>query len=89
MIKVWKYAINITSNCPTYYKANPNKLKEHVSHVKTALQKRIILKHAMARIKNMVFEIDSTYTLNEFDVMESDSSSFPNRSDVHHQRTME
>jgi hypothetical protein len=29
----------------------------------------------------MVFEIDSTYTLNEFDVMESDSSS-SKRSDV-------
>jgi hypothetical protein len=24
MIKVWKYAININGQTPTYYKANPN-----------------------------------------------------------------
>jgi hypothetical protein len=55
---------------------------QHVGHVKTAHQKKNML-NTMARDKNMVFEIDSTYTLNEFDVMESDSSSFlQNRSDV-------
>jgi len=54
-------------------------------------QKRIVLNTLMARDKNTVFEIDPSYTLNEFDVMDSDSTSLSqNRSDVQAiEKTME
>jgi uncharacterized protein YqfB (UPF0267 family) len=53
-------------------------------------QKKILLNTLMARDKIQVFEIDSSYTLNEFDVMESDTVRFQNRSDVQAiERTME
>ncbi len=80
-----RYQYNM-DKLPTYYKA-----KSQYSGLQSMLvmmqnsvsQKRIGLNTLMARDKNTVFEIDPTYTLNEYDVMESDSTSLSqNRSDV-------
>ncbi|MGO4904557.1 TolC family protein [Flavobacterium sp. W20_MBD1_R3] len=88
-----RYQYNM-DKLPTYYKA-----KSQYSGLQSMLvmmennvaQKRIVLNTLMARDKNTVFDIDPTYALNEFDVMESDSSSLSqNRSDVQAiERTME
>jgi len=46
-------------------------------------QKRITLNTLMARDKNIVFEIDSTYKWNDFDMIKSDTATLSqNRSDV-------
>ncbi|EIA09463.1 TolC family protein [Flavobacterium frigoris] len=88
-----RYQYNM-DKLPTYYKA-----KSQYSGLQSMLvmlqnniaQKRIMLNTLMARDKNTVFEIDPTYSLKEFDVMESDNSSLSkNRSDVQAiERTME
>jgi outer membrane protein TolC len=88
-----RYQYNM-DKLPTYYKA-----KSQYSGLQSMLvmmqnnisQKRIVLNTLMARDKNTVFEINPTYTLNEYDVMESDSTSLSqNRSDVQAiERTME
>jgi outer membrane protein TolC len=88
-----RYQYNM-DKLPTYYKA-----KSQYSGLQSILvmmqnnisQKRIVLNTLMARDKNTVFEIDPIYTLNEYDVMESDSTSLSqNRSDVQAiERTME
>ncbi|WP_234423197.1 TolC family protein [Flavobacterium sp. RSP49] len=80
-----RYQYNM-DKLPTYYKA-----KSQYSGLQSMLvmlenniaQKRIVLNTLMARDKNTGFEIDATYTLNEFDLIESDSTSLSeNRSDV-------
>ncbi|WP_233592268.1 TolC family protein [Flavobacterium sp. RSP15] len=80
-----RYQYNM-DKLPTYYKA-----KSQYSGLQSMLvmlenniaQKRIVLNTLMARDKNTDFEIDATYTLNEFDLIESDSTSLSeNRSDV-------
>lgn len=80
-----RYQYNM-DKLPTYYKA-----KSQYSGLQSMLvmmenniaQKRIVLNTLMARDKNRVFEIDPAYTLNEFDLIESDSISLSeNRSDV-------
>jgi outer membrane protein TolC len=80
-----RYQYNM-DKLPTYYKA-----KSQYSGLQSMLvmlenniaQKRIMLNTLMARNKNRVFEIDPAYTLNEFDLIESDSTSLSeNRSDV-------
>lgn len=88
-----RYQYNM-DKLPTYYKA-----KSQYSELQSMLvmlqnniaQKRIVLNTLMARDKNTVFEIDPSYTLNEFDLMESDSTSLSqNRSDVQAiERTMD
>jgi hypothetical protein len=64
MIKVWKYAINITwTNCPRITRRNQYSGLKHVGHVaKQHCQKRM-LNTLMARDKKYGLEIDSTYTL--------------------------
>lgn len=80
-----RYQYNM-DKLPTYYKA-----KSQYSGLQSMLvmlenniaQKRIVLNTLMAMDKNTGFEIDATYTLNEFDLIESDSTSLSeNRSDV-------
>ena len=80
-----RYQYNM-DKLPTYYKA-----KSQYSGLQSMLvmmenniaQKRIVLNTLMARDKNRVFEIDPAYTLNEFDLIKSDSISLSeNRSDV-------
>jgi outer membrane protein TolC len=80
-----RYQYNM-DKLPTYYKA-----KSQYSGLQSMLvmmqnsvsQKRIGLNTLMARDKNTVFEIDPTYALNEYDAVESDSTSLSqNRSDV-------
>lgn len=88
-----RYQYNM-DKLPTYYKA-----KSQYSGLQSMLvmlqnnisQKRIVLNTLMARDKSAAFEIDPTYTLNEFDLMESDSTSISqNRSDVQAiEKTME
>ncbi|MFT5715140.1 MAG: outer membrane protein TolC [Flavobacterium sp.] len=88
-----RYQYNM-DKLPTYYKA-----KSQYSGLQSMLvmmqnnisQKRIVLNTLMARDKNTVFEINPTYTLNEFDSMKSDTTSLSeNRSDVQAiERTME
>ena len=88
-----RYQYNM-DKLPTYYKA-----KSQYSGLQSMLvmmqnnisQKRIVLNTLMARDKNTVFEINATYTLNEFDSMKSDTTSLSeNRSDVQAiERTME
>lgn len=80
-----RYQYNM-DKLPTYYKA-----KSQYSGLQSMLvmmenniaQKRIVLNTLMARDKNRVFDIDPAYTLNEFDLIKSDSISLSeNRSDV-------
>ncbi|MGO4817491.1 TolC family protein [Flavobacterium sp. W22_SRS_FP1] len=88
-----RYQYNM-DKLPTYYKA-----KSQYSGLQSMLvmmqngisQKRIVLNTLMARDKNTDFEIDTNYTLNEYNVVESDSTSLSqNRSDVQAiERTME
>jgi outer membrane protein TolC len=88
-----RYQYNM-DKLPTYYKA-----KSQYSGLQSMLvmmqnnisQKRIVLNTLMARDKNTVFEINPTYTLNEFDSMKSDTTLLSeNRSDVQAiERTME
>jgi outer membrane protein TolC len=88
-----RYQYNM-DKLPTYYKAKSqySGLQSMLVMLENSIaQKRIMLNTLMARDKNTVFDIDPIYALNEFDVMESDSSSLSeNRSDVQAiERTME
>jgi outer membrane protein TolC len=88
-----RYQYNM-DKLPTYYKAKSqySGLQSMIVMLENNIsQKRIVLNTLMARDKNTVFEINPTYTLNEFDLMESDDSSLSqNRSDVQAiEKTME
>jgi outer membrane protein TolC len=88
-----RYQYNM-DKLPTYYKAKSqySGLQSMIVMLENNIaQKRIVLNTLMAMDKNTVFEINPSYTLNEFDLVESDSSSLSqNRSDVQAiERTME
>ncbi|WP_348814117.1 TolC family protein, partial [Flavobacterium maritimum] len=80
-----RYQYNM-DKLPTYYKAKSqySTLENMIVMSQNDIsQKRIMLNILMARDKNMAFEIDSTYKLNDFDFIKSDSTSLSqNRSDV-------
>lgn len=80
-----RYQFNM-DKLPTYYKAKSQygALQSMVVMLENNIsQKRIMLNTLMARDKNTAFEIDATYTLIDFDVIKSDSTSLSkNRSDV-------
>jgi len=80
-----RYQYNM-DKLPTYYKAKSqySTLQSMIVMLQNDIsQKRIVLNMLMARDKNTAFEIDATYTLNDFDAMQSDSTSLSqNRSDV-------
>jgi len=88
-----RYQYNM-DKLPTYYKAKSqySGLESMLVMMQNSIaQKRIVLNTLMARDKNTVFDINPIYSLNEFDVMASDSMSLSqNRSDVQAiERTME
>jgi outer membrane protein TolC len=88
-----RYQYNM-DKLPTYYKAKSqySGLQSMIVMLENNIsQKRIVLNTLMARDKNTAFEINPTYTLNEFDLMETDSTSLSqNRSDVQAiEKTME
>lgn len=70
----------------TYYKAKSkyNELESMVVMLQNEIaQKRIMLNTLMARDKKQLFEIDSNYTLKEYDALQVDTASLSrNRSDV-------
>lgn len=70
----------------TYYKAKSsyNEMQSMEAMLQNNIdQKRIVLNTLMARDKNSFFEIDSNYTLTDFNVLKSDEASLvQNRSDV-------
>ena len=80
-----RYQYNM-DKLPTYYKAKSqySTLENMIVMSQNDIsQKRIMLNILMARDKNMAFEIDSTYKLNDFDFIKSDSTALSqNRSDV-------
>jgi outer membrane protein TolC len=80
-----RYQYNM-DKLPTYYKAKSQYgvLQSMIVMLQNDIsQKRIMLNTLMARDKNTAFEIDPTYTLIDFDVIKSDSTSLSkNRSDV-------
>ena len=80
-----RYQYNM-DKLPTYYKAKSQYsiLENMIVMLQNDIsQKRIMLNTLMARDKNTGFEIDPTYTLNDFDFINSDSISLSqNRSDV-------
>jgi outer membrane protein TolC len=80
-----RYQYNM-DKLPTYYKAKSQygTLQNMIIMMENDIfQKRIMLNTLMSRDKNTVFEIDSTYTLNDFDFRKSDTTSLSqNRSDV-------
>lgn len=88
-----RYQYNM-DKLPTYYKAKSqySELQSMIVMLENNIsQKRIVLNTLMARDKNTAFDINQTYTLNEFDLMETDSTSLSqNRSDVQAiEKTME
>lgn len=88
-----RYQYNM-DKLPTYYKAKSqySELQSMIVMLENNIsQKRIVLNTLMARDKNTAFDINPTYTLNEFDLMETDSTSLSqNRSDVQAiEKTME
>jgi outer membrane protein TolC len=80
-----RYQYNM-DKLPTYYKAKSQYsiLENMIVMLQNDIsQKRIMLNTLMARDKNTAFEIDSIYTLNDFDFIKSDSIALSkNRSDV-------
>lgn len=80
-----RYQYNM-DKLPTYYKAKSqfSALESMVVMLQNDIaQKRILLNTLMARDKNTAFEIDPSYTLNDFKEMKSDETSLAkNRSDV-------
>ncbi|MFV8326926.1 TolC family protein [Flavobacterium sp. ZS1P14] len=80
-----RYQYNM-DKLPTYYKAKSqySALQSMIVMLQNDIsQKRIMLNTLMARDKNISFDIDTTYKLNEFNVMPSDTTSLSqNRSDV-------
>lgn len=88
-----RYQYNM-DKLPTYYKAKSqySELQSMIVMLENNIsQKRIVLNTLMARDKNTAFEINPTYTLNEFNLMVTDSTSLSqNRSDVQAiEKTME
>jgi hypothetical protein len=63
MIKVWKFATNIWINCPLIIRQNPGQFTKYGGYVANNIS-QVMLNTLMARDKNTVFEIDSTYDLN-------------------------
>lgn len=80
-----RYQYNM-DKLPTYYKAKSsyNEMQSmEVMLQNNIAQKRIVLNTLMARDKNSLFEIDSNYTVKDFDVLISDTALLTqNRSDV-------
>ncbi len=80
-----RYQYNM-DKLPTYYKAKSgyNEMQSMEAMLQNNIsQKRIVLNTLMARDKNIFFEIDSNYTLKDFDVLKLDGTSLiKNRSDV-------
>jgi outer membrane protein TolC len=80
-----RYQYNM-DKLPTYYKAKSqySTLQSMVVMLQNEItQKRIMLNTLMARDKNTVFEINSTYNLNEYNIIRSDTTALSeNRSDV-------
>ena len=80
-----RYQYNM-DKLPTYYKAKSQYsiLENMIVMLQNDIsQKRIMLNTLMSRDKNTGFEIDSTYKLNDFDFINSDSTALSkNRSDV-------
>lgn len=80
-----RYQFNM-DKLPTYYKAKSQygSLQNMITMLQNDIfQKRIMLNTLMARDKNTTFEIDSTYTLIDFDQIKSDSTSLSqSRSDI-------
>ncbi|MEZ7497495.1 TolC family protein [Flavobacterium sp. Arc3] len=80
-----RYQYNM-DKLPTYYKAKSqySALESMVVMLQNEIsQKKIMLNTLMARDKNTVFEIESNFTLKEYDFMKSDTVSLSeNRSDV-------
>lgn len=80
-----RYQYNM-DKLPTYYKAKSqySSLQSMIVMLQNDIsQKRIMLNTLMARDKNIVFDIDSTYKLNDFNAILSDTTSLSqNRSDV-------
>jgi outer membrane protein TolC len=80
-----RYQFNM-DKLPTYYKAKSQygSLQNMITMLQNDIsQKRIMLNTLMARDQNTAFEIDSTYTLIDFDRIKSDSTSLSqNRSDI-------
>ena len=80
-----RYQFNM-DKLPTYYKAKSQygSLQNMITMLQNDIfQKRIMLNTLMARDKNTAFEIDSTYTLIDFDQIKSDSTSLSqSRSDI-------
>nr|WP_314897729.1 TolC family protein [uncultured Flavobacterium sp.] len=80
-----RYQYNM-DKLPTYYKAKSqySALQSMIVMLENDIsQKRIMLNTLMARDKNTSFEIDTTYKLNDFDLIKSDTTSLSqSRSDV-------
>jgi outer membrane protein TolC len=80
-----RYQYNM-DKLPTYYKAKSqySSLQSMIVMLQNDIsQKRIMLNTLMARDKNIVFDIDSTYKLNDFNAILSDTTSLSQkRSDV-------
>lgn len=80
-----RYQYNM-DKLPTYYKAKSsyNEMQSmEVMLQNNIAQKRIVLNTLMVRDKNTLFEIDSNYTVKDFDVLISDTALLAqNRSDV-------
>ena len=80
-----RYQYNM-DKLPTYYKAKSqySSLQSMIVMLQNDIsQKRIMLNTLMARDKNIVFDIDSTYKLNDFNAILLDTTSLSqNRSDV-------
>ncbi len=71
---------------PTYYKAKSqySELQNMIVMLQNDIvQKRIMLNSLMARDKNIIFEIDTTYNLNDFKYLKTDSLQLAaNRSEI-------
>ena len=80
-----RYQYNM-DKLPTYYKAKSQygALQSMIVMLQNDIsQKRIMLNTLMARDKNILFEIDETYKLNDFDAIKADTTALSqNRSDV-------
>lgn len=80
-----RYQYNM-DKLPTYYKAKSqySELQNMIVMLQNDVaQKRILLNSLMARDKNIYFDIDTTYNLNDFKYLLSDTTTLSkNRSDV-------
>jgi outer membrane protein TolC len=80
-----RYQYNM-DKLPTYYKAKSqySALQSMIVMLQNDIaQKRIVLNMLMARDKNTVFDIDTTYTLTDFNLIKTDTTQLSqNRSDI-------